>query len=87
MPTQIVGAGDERYVSNSRLTRFAETESLAAPVALCFLPDDVPHEMLTPYENIGRDMYWLDDLLQGLIRFVADGEFMPAPRCIINSAG
>lgn len=78
VPTQIVGAGDEKYVSNSRLTRFAETERLAAPVELCFLPDDVPHEMLTPYENIGRDMYWLEGLLQSLIDFVAEGEFVPA---------
>ncbi|MGI9343530.1 MAG: alpha/beta hydrolase [Gammaproteobacteria bacterium] len=86
LPTQIVGAGDEKYVSNRRLTSFAETERLTAPVELCFLPDDVPHEMLTPYENIGRDMYWLDDLMQGLVRFVVEGEFMPAPQCIIENA-
>jgi len=77
-PTQIVGAGDEKYISNDALVRFIELQRASGPVELCFLPDTVPHEMLTPYENVGREMHWLEDLLRSSVRFVVNGEFFPA---------
>lgn len=96
-PIQVVGAGDERYISNDQLVSLAERQSRNGPISLCFMPDDVAHEMLSPYENSGKEMYWLADLLDDAVAFIADGKFFPSlshpdqdsdasPRCRINSA-
>jgi pimeloyl-ACP methyl ester carboxylesterase len=76
-PTQIVAAGDEDYVSNSRIAEYAQQQRAYGAVSLCYMPDDVPHEMLSPYENQGRDMYWLDGLLAGATRFIVAGKNFP----------
>jgi len=94
LPIQIVGAGDENYVSNPELLQIAASQAENGPIELCFLPEDVPHEMLTPYENADREMYWLEGLLRVLVGFVVDGEFVPerqyrgadqnaSPACVI----
>jgi len=77
MPIQLIAAGDEQYVSNDRIEEFATNQSRSGPVSLCFLPDDVPHEMLSPYENKDRAMYWLGDLLSFTTAFIVDGQFVP----------
>jgi hypothetical protein len=77
MPIQIVGAGDERYISNDQLVSLTEQQRQNGPISLCFMPDDVPHEMLSTYENVGRDMYWLNGLLDNAVAFIVDGEFFP----------
>ena len=74
VPIQIVAAGDERYVSNDRITAFARQQAPGGHVALQVMPAGVPHEMLTPYENGDREMFWLDALLQASVRYVADGD-------------
>jgi alpha-beta hydrolase superfamily lysophospholipase len=76
-PIQIVGAGDERYISNDQLVSLTEQQRQNGPISLCFMPDDVPHEMLSVYENVGTDMYWLADLLDNAVAFIVDGEFFP----------
>jgi hypothetical protein len=96
-PIQIVGAGDERYISNNQLVSLTEQQRQNGPISLCFMPDDVPHEMLSAYENVGREMYWLVDLLNNAVAFIVDGEFFPSannldqdpgvsPKCLISSA-
>jgi pimeloyl-ACP methyl ester carboxylesterase len=76
-PVQIVAAGDENYVSNDKITSFTDQQRANGPISLCFMPDDVPHEMLSVYENTGRDMYWLEGLLSNAVRFIADGRVFP----------
>jgi pimeloyl-ACP methyl ester carboxylesterase len=77
---QIVGAGDERYISNDQLVSFTEQQRQNGPISLCFMPDDVPHEMLSTYENVGRDMYWLAELLDDAVTFIGDGQFFPSEK-------
>jgi pimeloyl-ACP methyl ester carboxylesterase len=67
----ILLAGDERYVSNAAAGRFAaRQQALGAPVSIGTLPG-VPHEMLTPFENVGRDMTWLGGLEAAVLAAVA----------------
>jgi esterase/lipase len=77
-PVQIVAAGDENYISNDTIVSFTERQRANGPVSLCFMPADVPHEMLSVYENAGREMYWLDDLLTDAVLFIAGKDFFPA---------
>jgi pimeloyl-ACP methyl ester carboxylesterase len=77
-PIQIVGAGDERYISNDQLVSLTEKQRQNGSISLCFMSDDVPHEMLSTYENVGRKMYWLTDLLNGAAAFIVDGQFFPS---------
>ncbi len=74
-PVQVVAAGDEKYISNHRIADFASAQVEFGPISLCYMPTDVPHEMLTPYENAGRDMYWLEPLLVNTTAFVVHGRF------------
>lgn len=95
IPIQIVTAGDEKYVSNALIADFFARHSAFGPISLCTLPADVPHEMLSPYENTGQQMYWLGGLLTASIEFVADGRFIAVknfdggqrlsnPYCLLN---
>jgi hypothetical protein len=62
VPASVVLAGDEHYVSNAVALRFmARQQELGAAIELTTLPA-VPNEMLTPFENIGREMGWLECL-------------------------
>ncbi len=74
-PIQVVAAGDDNYVSNDRIADYATAQAKFGPISLCYMPADVPHEMLTPYENAGRDMYWLEPLLMDTTAFVVHGRF------------
>lgn len=76
-PVQIVAAGDEDYVSNGQIETFAERQAENGPISLCFMPADVPHEMLSPYENSDVAMYWLRELLGHSVSFIADSNFFP----------
>jgi alpha-beta hydrolase superfamily lysophospholipase len=78
LPTQIIAAGDEPYVSNRRIRRFVERQrDQGGTVDFCLLAN-VPHEVLTPYENLGRDMHWLGGVLDGIRAYVTHGK--PFPR-------
>jgi dienelactone hydrolase len=62
LPTLVVLAGHEHYVSSPAALRFvARQQDLGAAIEVTTLPG-VPHEMLTPYENVGREMGWLEYL-------------------------
>lgn len=67
LPVYVVVAGDERYVSNAATLDFvAGQRALGAAVSVRML-DGVPHEMLTPYENVGREMTWLAGLQEAIV--------------------
>jgi alpha-beta hydrolase superfamily lysophospholipase len=76
-PVQIVAAGDEAYISNDEIVNFTEQHRSYGPISLCFMPDDVPHEMLSPYENAGTEMHWLQNLLNNAVGFIVDGNAFP----------
>jgi len=59
-------------VSNARIEDFVEGRPDDAPVVLCPMPQTVPHEMLTPYENLGREMSWLEEVLDAMRLTLAD---------------
>ena len=93
-PIQIIASGDEKYVSNPRIEKFVRSLQAHGPIAACIMPEDVPHELLSPYENTERQMYWLGDLLNGTRAFIESGIFMPSlgddqdplPRCRLSSS-
>jgi alpha-beta hydrolase superfamily lysophospholipase len=76
-PVQIVAAGDEQYISNDEIVSFVEQHQSNGPISLCFMPADVPHEMLSPYENAGTEMYWLQGLLENAVGFIVDKQDFP----------
>jgi hypothetical protein len=75
IPIQIITVGDEKYVSNTRIAELVEQQREHSPVSHCALPEDVPHEMLSPYENPERQMYWLTGLLVGTVEFIVNEKF------------
>ncbi len=79
LPIQFVIAGDEKYVSNSRIQKFAARQENFGPLALHQLAKNVPHEMLSPYENTGQPMDWLGGLLDIAEGFIVGGH-MTAPQ-------
>jgi pimeloyl-ACP methyl ester carboxylesterase len=94
-PVQIVAAGDEDYVSNDEIVSFVEQHQSVGPISLCFMPDDVPHEMLSPYENAGTEMVWLQGLLDNAILFITESRNFPVitdpdrverPDCVQSAA-
>ncbi len=94
-PVQIVAAGGDAYISNDEIVTFTEQHQSAGPISLCFMPDDVPHEMLSPYENAGTEMYWLQDLLNDAVSFITESKVFPVtadpdeeqrPDCIQSAA-
>ncbi|HHQ13472.1 MAG TPA: alpha/beta fold hydrolase, partial [Chromatiales bacterium] len=62
MPMQLILARGDHTISNEAIREFSRKQIEHGPLGLCYLPEDVPHEVLTPYENIGRKMYWLGEL-------------------------
>jgi hypothetical protein len=76
-PVQIVAAGDENYVSNDEIVEFVEQHRSEGPISLCFMQADVPHEMLSPYENAGTEMYWLQGLLNNAVSFIVENKLFP----------
>jgi len=78
LPIQFVIAGDEKYVSNPRIRKLAARQETFGPVGLYPLAGNVPHEMLSPYENTGRPMDWLGGLLGTAEDFIIGGRLFPA---------
>jgi len=73
LPVQFIVGDEDSVVSKGAIDELAKQQAAIGPVAVCELRGGVPHELLTPYENIGRPMHWLDRLMLTAIRFVADG--------------
>ena len=77
------------------MVTFTVGQQAHGPAALCFMLNDVPHEMLSPYENVDLTMYWLPELLNYAVAFIAGEEFFPVepnpdegtntgPACLIS---
>lgn len=79
LPIQFIIAGDEKYVSNARIRKLAARQENFGPVALYQLAANVPHEMLSPYENTGQPMDWLGGLLEMATGFIANGRMAAPP--------
>lgn len=77
VPMLVIAAGEERYVSNARIEDFVKRQPDDAAILLCPMPRTVPHEMLTPYENVGREMFWLE----GVLASMADAMTRARARC------
>ncbi len=73
-PIQLILARGDHTISNRAIYEFSLEQMEHGPIALCSLPEDVPHEILTPYENTGRKMYWLGQLLDITLKFTIDGK-------------
>lgn len=72
LPIQVILADDDVVVSNRAIERLVEAQRAHGPVGKCVLVGGVPHEVLTPYENVGREMVWLDQFLQAATGFVGE---------------
>jgi hypothetical protein len=80
IPIQVTAVEKDGYVGAGRITRFVESQKNAgAPIRLCFFRENIPHTMLSPYDNpAGTNMFWLEALLAGAADFIADGIPFPA---------
>lgn len=79
LPIQVVLGDDDHIVSNPAVMALAAAQRPQAPVAVCVLAGGVPHELLTPYENVGRPMHWLPRLTEITTGFIAGGRLVDCP--------
>lgn len=73
MPLQVVGVEGDSVISNPRLSEFLGWQSVTGKTSACFYPEGVPHAMISPYDNPGVDMYWLEALRTDIVSFVTTG--------------
>lgn len=64
LPIGVILADDDRVVSNDATQELADIQRQHGTVTICMLTGGVPHEILTPYENVGREMFWLPKALE-----------------------
>ena len=74
LPIQGILADEDVVVSTKATKKLATAQRAHGEVTLCMLTGGVPHEILTPYENAGREMFWLPEFLQVATAFVVRGE-------------
>ncbi len=74
LPIQVILADEDVIVSNAAIEDLVQQQREFGPVSACTLTGGVPHEILTPYENVGREMVWLPEFLEMAGRFVIEGE-------------
>jgi len=79
LPTQVILADEDKVVSNTAIEQLVEEQRAHGPVAACVLSGGVPHEILTPYENVGREMVWLDGFLEIAKDFAIDATLKTCP--------
>ena len=44
--------------------------------SICALPSSADHSLISKFDNPDTDMWWLDDMLGKLNRFLTRGEFV-----------
>ena len=74
LPLFVILADNDVVVSNPAIREFVDLQSEHGSIELCELTGGVPHEILTPYENAGREMFWLPKFIQVASTFVTRGE-------------
>jgi len=83
LPVQVVGTLGDSVVSNAYTRSFVSSQVVLQSargrhsISACFLDRGVPHSMWSPFDNAGIEMYWLDSLLAGSVRFIVSGEPFP----------
>jgi hypothetical protein len=75
--TQVVAIRKDRFVEPAGLNDFLAREAGTHTTAVCYLPEDVPHAMISQFDNRNTEMYWLDSVLNGAIRFITAGHSFP----------
>jgi alpha-beta hydrolase superfamily lysophospholipase len=74
LPMQAILADADVVVSTEATKKLAEAQRAHGEVTVCMLTGGVPHEILTPYENADREMFWLPQFIEVASAFVARGE-------------
>jgi len=74
LPIQVILADEDVVVSGEAAKELVEAQRAHGEITLCMLTGGVPHEILTPYENAGREMFWLPEFLQAATAFVVRSE-------------
>ena len=74
---QVAGAENDGVVSNDATREFLSAQRQQGRISACFYPDGTPHAMISPFDNPGIDMYWLETLRKTSLDFVDAG--MPFP--------
>lgn len=77
IPVQVIGIEEDTVASNAEIREFVEAQAQSSRVSVCFLPQGVPHEMISEHDFPGVEMLWLDSLLNGSIGFITVGRPLP----------
>lgn len=78
MRLQFIGTENDPVVSNERARAVLQAQARGGRVSACFMPAGVPHAMISAVDSPGVEMYWVDSLYAGTVRFVAGGDAFPA---------
>jgi alpha-beta hydrolase superfamily lysophospholipase len=78
VPLQLVGVENDTVVSNIEIGEFLRSQDDIGQTSACFLPEGVPHDMISQYDFPAVEMFWLDSLLNGSIGFITVGRRLPA---------
>ncbi|MDJ0927071.1 MAG: alpha/beta fold hydrolase [Gammaproteobacteria bacterium] len=73
LPIQVIVADADSVISNGAIEALVADQRQYGPVELCMLRGGVPHEILTPYENVEREMHWLDQFVSVAAAFATQG--------------
>ena len=77
LPLQFVGTENDGVVNNDRSREMLKAQQATGKTSACFMPAGVPHAMISAVDSPGLELYWLDALYTGAIRFVTEGEPLP----------
>jgi esterase/lipase len=69
-PVQIVGVEEDKSASNESIALAGKNINKSK---ICLLEKGTKHAMISRFDNIGSDMFWLDPLKQQMIEFAING--------------
>lgn len=78
VPLQLVGVENDSVASNIEIREFLQFQENTGQTSACFFSEGVPHDMISQYDFPAVEMFWLDSLLNGSIRFITVGRRLPA---------
>lgn len=85
MRLQFVGVEKDPVVSNERARAVLAAQADSGLVTACFMPQGVPHAMISAVDSPGAEMYWLEPLYAGILRFVRSGDAFPSDGTVSDS--
>ena len=71
--TQFIVVEHDEAVMNSKTI---DVSSNYKDKSICALPSSADHSLISKFDNPDTDMWWLDDMLGKLNRFLTRGEFV-----------